>query len=73
MKIARVAAACGKNVVPHISGGLGFIYMMHFISALPNAGIYHEFKEIGKTYLFNVKNPCWPVKMVLSKHPPDQE
>jgi len=45
MKVARMAQAVGKICVPHISGsGLGFLYMMHFVSALPNAGPYHEFK-----------------------------
>ncbi|MEM1327340.1 MAG: mandelate racemase/muconate lactonizing enzyme family protein [Bacteroidota bacterium] len=45
MKVARMAAAVEKTCVPHISGsGLGYLYMMHFVSALPNAGLYHEFK-----------------------------
>ncbi len=46
MRVARMAAERGKQCVPHISGsGLGFLYMMHFVAALPNAGPYHEFKE----------------------------
>ncbi|WP_339924368.1 mandelate racemase/muconate lactonizing enzyme family protein [uncultured Cyclobacterium sp.] len=45
MKVARMAATQGKSCIPHISGsGLGYLYMMHFVSALPNAGPYHEFK-----------------------------
>lgn len=45
MKVARMAEALGKSCVPHISGsGLGYLYMMHFVSAVPNAGPYHEFK-----------------------------
>jgi L-alanine-DL-glutamate epimerase-like enolase superfamily enzyme len=45
MKVARMAEAFGKPCVPHISGsGLGYLYMMHFVSAIPNAGPYHEFK-----------------------------
>jgi L-alanine-DL-glutamate epimerase-like enolase superfamily enzyme len=45
MKVALMAASKGKECVPHISGsGLGYLYMMHFVSALPNAGPYHEFK-----------------------------
>ena len=45
MKVARMAAAKGKVCTPHISGsGLGYLYMMHFVSAVPNAGPYHEFK-----------------------------
>jgi L-alanine-DL-glutamate epimerase-like enolase superfamily enzyme len=45
MQVARMAAAAGKVVVPHMSGGgLGFLYCLHFVSACPNAGKYHEFK-----------------------------
>jgi len=45
MKVALMAHALGKKCVPHISGsGLGYLYMMHFVSAIPNAGPYHEFK-----------------------------
>jgi L-alanine-DL-glutamate epimerase-like enolase superfamily enzyme len=43
-RVARMAAAFGKPVTPHISDGLGFMYMMHFVSTLPNAGPFHEFK-----------------------------
>lgn len=45
MKVARMAAALNKPCVPHISGsGLGYLYMMHFVSAISNAGPFHEFK-----------------------------
>ncbi len=45
MKVARMGDAMGMPCVPHISGsGLGYLYMMHFVSAIPNAGPYHEFK-----------------------------
>ena len=45
LKVARMAEALGKQCVPHISGsGLGYLYMMHFVSILSNAGPYHEFK-----------------------------
>jgi L-alanine-DL-glutamate epimerase-like enolase superfamily enzyme len=45
MKVARMAEAAGKICTPHISGeDLGYVYMMHFISAIPNAGPFHEFK-----------------------------
>ena len=50
--MARMAEVLGKTCVPHISGsGLGYLYMMHFVSAVPNAGPYHEFKG------FNTKIP----------------
>lgn len=49
MKVARMAAARGMECTPHISGsGLGYLYMMHFVSAVPNAGAYHEFKGFNK-------------------------
>jgi len=49
MKVARMAHAANLTCIPHISGsGIGYIYMMHFISAIPNAGPYHEFKGINK-------------------------
>jgi L-alanine-DL-glutamate epimerase-like enolase superfamily enzyme len=45
MKVALMAGAFGKQCTPHMSGGdLGFLYMMHFVSALPNAMPHHEFK-----------------------------
>jgi L-alanine-DL-glutamate epimerase-like enolase superfamily enzyme len=45
MKVARMGEAKGKPCIPHISGsGLGYLYMMHYVSAVPNAGPYHEFK-----------------------------
>lgn len=46
MRVARMAQAMGKTHVPHISGGLGYLYMVHFVSAIPNAGKYHEFKGL---------------------------
>ena len=45
MQVARMADAAGKTIVPHLSGGgLGYLYMLHYVSACPNAGEYHEFK-----------------------------
>jgi L-alanine-DL-glutamate epimerase-like enolase superfamily enzyme len=45
MKVARMAQAAGKTIVPHLSeGGLGYLYLLHYTSACPNAGEYHEFK-----------------------------
>ena len=45
IKVARMAATKGMTCVPHISGsGMGYLYMMHFVLAVPNAGPFHEFK-----------------------------
>jgi L-alanine-DL-glutamate epimerase-like enolase superfamily enzyme len=49
MKVAQMANAFGMSCVPHISGsGIGYLYMMHFVSAIPNAGPFHEFKGFNK-------------------------
>jgi L-alanine-DL-glutamate epimerase-like enolase superfamily enzyme len=54
MKVARMAEDAGYVCTPHISGsGLGFLYMVHFVSALLNAGPYHEFKGLNKELPFN--------------------
>ena len=55
MKVARMAAAAGKVHTPHISGGLGYLYMIHFVSAIPNAGPYHEFKGLEDELPFECK------------------
>lgn len=44
-KVARMAAAAGLTVVPHMSGGgLGYLDVIHFASFTPNAGSFMEFK-----------------------------
>ncbi|MBN8731033.1 MAG: mandelate racemase/muconate lactonizing enzyme family protein [Acidobacteria bacterium] len=66
MKVARMAAAFGKEFVPHMSGGgLGFLYNIHMVSAVPNAGEHHEFK----TFRTNVRYECKtsPLKVVAGK------
>jgi L-alanine-DL-glutamate epimerase-like enolase superfamily enzyme len=56
MKVARMAHAFGKSCTPHMTGGdLGFLYMMHFVSALPNALPYHEFKGLKTDAVFECK------------------
>src|SRR6266446_10650011 len=63
MKVARMAAAFGKSCTPHMSGGgLGFLYMMHFVSALSNAMPHHEFKGLGTNVQFECKTS--PLKVV---------
>src|SRR6266850_616640 len=56
MKVARMAEAVGKSCTPHMSGGgLGFLYMMHFVSALANAMPHHEFKGLRTNVEFECK------------------
>ena len=52
-RVARMAELAGLPTTVHISGdGLGFLYMLHFTSYLPNPGRFQEFKgDIGKTGL----------------------
>ncbi|MDZ7639679.1 MAG: mandelate racemase/muconate lactonizing enzyme family protein [Bryobacterales bacterium] len=66
MKVARMAAAFGKTVIPHMSGGgLGYLYNIHFVSALPNAGEHHEFKGLNTHVEFECKTS--PLKVVDGK------
>ncbi|MFN7923556.1 MAG: mandelate racemase/muconate lactonizing enzyme family protein [Bryobacteraceae bacterium] len=45
MKVARMAAVAGLDCTPHMSGGgLGFLYIAHFASAVPNCGAHQEYK-----------------------------
>lgn len=60
MKVARMANAFGKSCTPHMTGGdLGFLYMMHFVSALPNALPYHEFKGFKTDVVFECKTSAF--------------
>jgi len=54
MKVARMAKALGKLHIPHVSG-IGYIYMMHFISATPNAVPFHEYKSFNLDFPFECK------------------
>lgn len=66
MQVARMAAAFGKTCTPHMSGGgLGFLYMAHFVSALPNAMPHHEFKGLRTHVPFEC--PTSPLKVVNGK------
>jgi L-alanine-DL-glutamate epimerase-like enolase superfamily enzyme len=56
MKVAMMASALGKQCTPHMTGGdLGFLYMIHFVSALPNALPYHEFKGFKTDIIYECK------------------
>ena len=55
-QVARMAHAFGKQCTPHMTGGgLGFLYMIHFVSALPNALPYHEFKGLKTDIQYECK------------------
>jgi len=45
MRVANMAATVGIPCTPHISGGgLGYVYMLHFASCVPDPGPYQEYK-----------------------------
>ena len=45
IRVARMAAAAGMTCTPHMSdGGLGYLYVAHFASCVPNAGAFQEYK-----------------------------
>jgi L-alanine-DL-glutamate epimerase-like enolase superfamily enzyme len=66
MKVARMADAFGKTIVPHMSGGgLGFLYDYILVSAVPNAGVHHEFKGLDTAVKFEC--PTSPLKIINGK------
>ncbi len=66
VKVGRMAAAFGKSIVPHMSGGgLGFLYNSHLVSVLANAGAHHEFKGLDTQVRFECKTS--PLKVVNGK------
>jgi len=49
-RVARMAAVAGMPTTVHISGGFGFIYMLHFASCTPDIGLYQEYKRNIERY-----------------------
>jgi len=69
-KVALMANALGKKCTPHMTGGgLGFLYMIHFVSALPNALPYHEFKGLKTDVIFESKTSPLVVEDGMIKVP----
>lgn len=63
MRVARMAAAAGMTCTPHMSGGgLGYLYVAHFASAVPNAGPFQEYK--GRDEDLPVASATSPLKSV---------
>jgi L-alanine-DL-glutamate epimerase-like enolase superfamily enzyme len=44
VRVARMAALRRMPTTVHISGGFGFVYMLHFASCVPDVGRYQEYK-----------------------------
>ena len=49
-RVARMGAVAGMPTTVHISGGFGFIYMLHFASCTPDIGLYQEYKRNIEKY-----------------------
>lgn len=65
VKVARMAEFAGKKCTPHMSGvGLGYLYMMHFVSILPNAADFHEFKGFNE----NLPMECPTSDLKINEH-----
>ena len=66
VKVARMAEACGKTFIPHMSGGgLGYIYNSHIVSVCANAGLHHEFKGFNSHVPFEC--PTSPLEIKNGK------
>ena len=50
MRVARMAELREMPTTAHISGGFGFVYMLHFASSAPRIGPWQEYKEGVKQY-----------------------
>ncbi|MGH9720152.1 MAG: enolase C-terminal domain-like protein, partial [Bryobacteraceae bacterium] len=44
IRVARMAALAKMPTTVHLSGGFGFVYMLHFTSCVPDVGRYQEYK-----------------------------
>jgi L-alanine-DL-glutamate epimerase-like enolase superfamily enzyme len=44
VRVARMAQVAKMPTTVHISGGFGFVYMLHFASCVPDIGQYQEYK-----------------------------
>ena len=44
LRVARMAELAKMPTTVHISGGFGFVYMLHFASIVPDIGKYQEYK-----------------------------
>ena len=58
-----------KFISTSLTGGLGYLYMMHFVSILTNAGVYHEFKGDNKELPMECKTSSTSIEEVVIKVP----
>lgn len=66
MKVALMAVTFKKTCVLHMSGGgLEYLYDIHFVSSIPNAGPHHE--TYGLTTHVPFECPTSPLKVFDGK------
>jgi len=70
-RVARMAAVAGMPTTVHISGGFGFVYMLHFASFTPDVGRYQEYKRQIEKYKdwFNPPLDCRDGLLSVPKGP----
>jgi len=49
-RVARMASTAGLPTTVHISGGFGFVYMLHFAAVTPEIGRFQEYKQNLEQY-----------------------
>ena len=50
MRVARMAEQAGLPTTAHLSGGFGFVYLLHFAACTPKIGPWQEYKKGVETY-----------------------
>ncbi len=68
IRVARMAELAGMSTTAHISGGFGFVYMLHFASVIKDPGRYQEYK-MGTGKYGNWFSPAITVKNGLMSVP----
>ena len=49
-RVARMAEECDLPTSPHLSGGFGFVYLLHFAACTSRIGPWQEYKTGVETY-----------------------
>jgi L-alanine-DL-glutamate epimerase-like enolase superfamily enzyme len=50
IRVARMAQLCNLPMMPHLSGGFGFVYQLHYCSCIPNISPWQEYKDGVEKY-----------------------
>ena len=58
-RVANMAELAGLPTTVHISGGFGFVYMLHFASRTKSIGLFQEYKRNIDRYRDWFASPLW--------------